>query len=107
MNTKIKQNQRLPPEVNRIIFVRNLPFKISSDELYDIFGKFGTIRQMRKGNTSKTKGTCFIVYEDIFKAKQAVDHLNGFNVAGKYLICLYYQQNKAGQKRGENQQKVN
>ena len=90
MNAKIKANMRLPPEVNRIIFVRNLPHKISPDELYDIFGKYGTIRQMRKGNTTKTKGTCFVVYEDIFHAKNAVDHLNGFNVAGKYLICLYY-----------------
>ena len=44
MNTKIKTNMRLPPEVNKIIFVRNLPFKISPDELYDIFGKYGTIR---------------------------------------------------------------
>ena len=96
MNSKIKANMRLPPEVNRIIFVRNLPYKISADELYDIFGKYGTIRQMRKGNSSKTKGTCFVVYEDIFCAKNAVDKLNGFNVAGKYLICLYYQQNKAG-----------
>ena len=44
MNTKIKANTRLPPEVNRIIFVRNLPFKISNDELYDIFGKYGVVR---------------------------------------------------------------
>ncbi len=35
-----------------------------------------------------------MVYEDIYDAKNAVDHLNGFNVAGKYLICLYYQPNK-------------
>jgi pre-mRNA branch site protein p14 len=62
MNTKIKANTRLPPEVNRIIFVRNLPFKISNDELYDIFGKYGVVRQMRKGTTSKTKGTAFVVY---------------------------------------------
>jgi pre-mRNA branch site protein p14 len=96
MNTKIKANTRLPPEVNRVIFVRNLPFKISSDELYDIFGKYGVIRQIRKGNSAKTKGTAFVVYQDIYNAKNAVDHLNGFNVAGKYLICLYFQQNKAG-----------
>ena len=48
----------------------------------------------RRGNTGKTKGTAFVVYEDIYDAKNAVDHLNGFNVAGKYLICLYYQAHK-------------
>ncbi len=39
--------QRLPPEVTRVLYVRNLPFKLSSDEMYDIFGKFGPIRQVR------------------------------------------------------------
>ena len=38
---------RLPKEVNRILFVKNLPFKIKSEELYDIFGKFGPIHQIR------------------------------------------------------------
>lgn len=49
---------------------------------------------MRRGNGTKTKGTAFVIYEDIYEAKNALDHLNGFNVAGKYLICLYYQQAK-------------
>jgi pre-mRNA branch site protein p14 len=31
------------------------------------------------------------VYEDIYDAKNAVDHLSGFNVCGRYLIVLYYQ----------------
>jgi pre-mRNA branch site protein p14 len=35
------------------------------------------------------------VYEDIFDAKRACDHLNGFNVVGRYLIVLYYQKTKA------------
>ncbi len=38
---------RLPPEVNRILYVRNLPFEISTEEMYDIFGKYGPIRQIR------------------------------------------------------------
>ena len=104
MNTKIKNNMRLPPEVNRILFVRNLPFKITAEELYDIFGKYGAIKQIRRGNTGKTKGTAFVVYEDIYDAKNAVDHLNGFNVAGKYLIVLYYQAHKKTQ--GADTQKV-
>ncbi len=38
---------RLPPEVNRFLYVRNLPFEITAEEMYDIFGKFGAIRQIR------------------------------------------------------------
>lgn len=38
---------RLPPEVNRILYVRNLPYKITAEEMYDIFGKYGAIRQIR------------------------------------------------------------
>ncbi|KAG7380920.1 Splicing factor 3B subunit 6 [Phytophthora boehmeriae] len=89
---------RLPPEVNRVLYVRNLPFKISSEELYDIFGKYGAIRQIRLGTNNDTRGTAFVVYEDIYDAKNAVDHLSGFNVCGRYLIVLYYQANKMQQR---------
>jgi pre-mRNA branch site protein p14 len=60
--------------------------------LYAIFGKYGAIYQIRLGNKDKdTRGTAFVVYEDIYDAKNAVDHLSGFNVGGRYLIVLYYQ----------------
>lgn len=84
-------NSRLPPEVNRILYVRNLPFKISSEELYEIFGKYGAVYQIRMGDRKDTRGTAFVVYEDIYDAKAAVDHLSGFNVGGRYLVVLYYQ----------------
>lgn len=44
MNSRELANQRLPPEVNNIIYARNLPYKISAEELYDIFGKYGPLR---------------------------------------------------------------
>merc|ERR1712188_304986 len=84
-NMRNRANARLPPEVNRVLYVRNLPFKISSDEMYDIFGKYGAIRQIRigeKGPKSDTKGTAFVVFEDIYDAKNARDALDGFNVCG-------------------------
>ena len=100
--------------MNRILYVRNLPYKITTEELYDIFGKFGAIRQIRVGNTPETRGTAFVVYEDIFDAKNACDHLSGFNVCNRcdtiwddfwkllntlrYLVVLYYQANKAFEK---------
>lgn len=69
--------------------------------MYAIFGKYGAIYQIRLGNKDKdTRGTAFVVYEDIYDAKQAVDHLSGFNVGGRYLIVLYYQPAKF-QRRAE------
>lgn len=50
------------------------------------------------GNTPETRGTAFVVYEDIFDAKNACDHLSGFNVCNRYLVVLYYQSNKAFKK---------
>ena len=82
---------RLPPEVNRILYVRNLPFKITAEELYEIFGKYGAVFQIRLGDRKDTRGTAFVIYEDIYDAKAAVDHLSGFNVGGRYLVVLYYQ----------------
>jgi hypothetical protein len=36
-------------------------------QLYDLFGRYGAIRQIRKGNTKETRGTAFVVYEDIYE----------------------------------------
>jgi len=93
-----KANTRLPPEVNRVVYVRNLPFNITSEEMYDIFGKYGAIRQIQIGVNKDTRGTAFVVYEDIYDAKNTVDHLSGFNVANRYLIVLYYQQSRMTKK---------
>merc|ERR1719274_490700 len=100
-----RRNVRLPPEVNRILYVRNLPYKISAEELYDIFGKYGSIRQIRRGNGPETRGTCFVVYDDIYDAKNAMDHLSGFNVAGRYLVLLYYNPSKMANKMDNNKKR--
>ena len=39
-----------------------------------------------------------MVYEDIYDAKAAVEHLSGFNVANRYLICLFYGASKRSKK---------
>lgn len=48
-----------------------------------------------RGNTAETRGTAFVIYEDIFDAKNACEHLSGFNVSNRYLVVLYYQATKA------------
>lgn len=53
-----------------------------------------TFIHIRRGCAANTKGTAFVVYEDIFDAKNACEHLSGFNVCNRYLVVLYYQPHK-------------
>ena len=54
----------------------------------------GDVCMCGSGNTPETRGSAFVIYEDIFDAKNACDHLSGFNVCNRYLVVLYYQPNK-------------
>ena len=108
---------KLPPGANRILFVKNLNYQITGDDLYDLFGRYGSIRQIRIGNEPKTKGTAFVVFDDVMdvrslslsflpppipshppcdnryyenKAKNALEHLNGFHLQERYIVVLYH-----------------
>ena len=83
-------------------------YNVTPEELFDLFGKFGPVRyatmtsretifllaqisdmhcrQIRQGMANNTKGTAFVVYEDVMDAKQACDKLNGFNFQNRYLV---------------------
>lgn len=41
--------------------------------MYDLFGKYGAIRQIRLGNEAKTRGTAYVIYEDIADASDKDD----------------------------------
>lgn len=92
MNTSIRSGvqKQSSSDSSPIIFVKNLPFKITGEDLYDIFTRYGSVVQIRLGTAKEKKGTAFIVYKSIVEAKKAVEELNGFNVAGKYLICYFF-----------------
>ncbi|KAJ5605844.1 Nucleotide-binding alpha-beta plait [Penicillium lagena] len=72
----------------------SLSYNVTADQLFDLFGKFGPIRQIRQGIANNSKGTAFVVYEDVHDAKQACDKLNGFNFQNRYLVVLYHQPEK-------------
>lgn len=44
------------------------------------------LSQIRQGIANNSKGTAFVVYEDVHDAKQACDKLNGFNFQNRYLV---------------------
>jgi pre-mRNA branch site protein p14 len=60
---------KLPPGANRILFVKNLNYQITGDDLYELFGRYGSIRQIRLGNEPKTKGTAFVVFDDVMDVR--------------------------------------
>jgi len=98
--------KRLAPDVNKILYVKNLPYQITTDELYELFGKYGAIRQIRVGNKANTKGTAFVVYEEILDAKNACEHLSGFNVGGRYLVVLYFNKERMAAKMDTEQKRA-
>jgi len=79
---------------------------MKDEELYDLFGRYGAIRQMRKGVTQETKGTAFVIYEDIYEAKSALEALSGFNVKGRYLVVLYHQKDRIQKKKDLQQERA-
>lgn len=53
----------------------------------EVAGRWLTqFRQIRQGISNATRGTAFVVYEDVMDAKQACDKLNGFNFQNRYLV---------------------
>lgn len=71
---------------SRILFVKNLNYNTTGADLYQVFGRYGAIRQIRLGDGPKTKGTAYVVYEEMADAKRALDHLNGFHLNERYIV---------------------
>ncbi len=62
------------------IYVGNLPFSTTSDELQDVFGEFGNITQLnviKDHATGRSKGFAFITFETAAAAEKAVADMNG------------------------------
>ena len=81
---------KLPPDITRILYIKSLPFNITTNELYNLFGRYGPIHQIRLGNNNQTRGKAFVIYSDIYDAKQAAEALNGFNLQNRYLVVDYF-----------------
>jgi len=116
------RSAKLSAEVNRALYAKNLPFNVAPEELFELFGKFGPIRQcvrllrelrhpcadfncpsrrIRQGIATNTKGTAYVVYEDVLDAKSACDKLNGFNFQNRYLVVLYHQPEKMAKSQSD------
>ena len=88
----------LAKNANRILFIRNLPFGVDGEELFDLFFRYGQVQQIRLGCTPATSTTAYVVYENVVDAQNAKEALNGFTMRGRYLIVQYFRINTTAKK---------
>lgn len=77
------------PRKNSLIFSASLDRSgrtTGSTSLARLSGAHTDDRQIRQGIASNSKGTAYVVYDDVMDAKVACDKLNGFNFQNRYLV---------------------
>ena len=70
------------------IYIGGLPFDFSEGDILTIFSQYGEptyINLIRDNESGKSKGFCFLKYEDQRSTDLAVDNLGGANVMGRVL----------------------
>lgn len=75
-------------DVNRL-FVGNIPFRMTQDELYDLFAQAGGVASVHiptDRETGRPRGFGFVQMEDDVGKDQAVQMFNGYSVGGRALV---------------------
>jgi RNA recognition motif-containing protein len=71
------------------IYVANVPFKASEQELKGLFEEFGEVSSAKiimDKETQRSRGFAFVDMPDDSSAKQAISKLNGADFLGKQLV---------------------
>ena len=84
----------IPPGQNPILYIRNLPYNATSDQLISLFEKFGPLRQIRIGTARDTKGTAYIIYAKPSDARSASQKMSGYAIEGRHLVVGFWQPDK-------------
>ena len=70
------------------IYVGNLPYRISEDEIRDVFGAHGEVSSVKiiiDRDTGRSKGFGFVEMPDDDSARAAIDACNEMEVGGRPL----------------------
>jgi RNA recognition motif-containing protein len=74
--------------MNNKVYCGNLSFKITEDELKEVFAQIGSVASVRiitDAMTGRSKGFGFIEMETEEDANKAIEQLNGTEVQGRAL----------------------
>jgi len=81
------------------VYVKNFGEEMDDEKLFEMFSQYGKItsHKVAIGDDGKNKGFGFVAYEEAGQAEEAVNNLNGLDIAGKNLYV------GRAQKKGERQ----
>ena len=71
------------------LFVGNMPFRMTRDELEDLFAQAGTVTSVHiptDRETGRPRGFGFVEMEDEGSLEQAIQMFNGYSVSGRALV---------------------
>ncbi|KAL1933892.1 hypothetical protein VTP01DRAFT_7982 [Rhizomucor pusillus] len=77
---------------SRVVFVGNIPFELTEEQLIDIFKEVGPVQSFRllfDRETGRPKGYGFCEYYDAETAASAVRNLNEYDIGGRQLRVDY------------------
>ncbi|WPH00349.1 Hypothetical protein R9X50_00317500 [Acrodontium crateriforme] len=83
----------------RVVFIGNIPYGVSEEQICDIFGRVGQVVNFRlvyDKETGKPKGFGFLEYTDVDAAASAVRNLNDHEIGGRQLRVDYSNDNGGG-----------
>ncbi|KAJ5167306.1 uncharacterized protein N7482_006087 [Penicillium canariense] len=67
------------------LYVGNVHFSITENDLQNVFEPFGELEfvQLQKDETGRSKGYAFVQFRDPNQAREALEKMNGFDLAGR------------------------
>ena len=71
------------------LFVGNMPFQMSRDELFDLFAQVGPVVSVHiptDRETGRPRGFGFVEMEEAEAIDQAIQMFNGYSVEGRALV---------------------
>jgi RNA-binding motif X-linked protein 2 len=92
------------------LYIGGLPFELSEGDILTIFSQYGNpvhINLVRDKDTGKSRGFCFLKYEDQRSCDLAVDNLSGAGVMGRVISVDHTRyKKKEGETEGIGEEEV-
>lgn len=79
-------------EIKLWIYVGGLPYELTEGDIVCVFSQYGELCEIslaRDKETGRSRGFCFLKYEDPKSCELAVDNLNGANVVNRRIKVHY------------------